>query len=396
MHWLSFSAFLFTVFRPVDRLRADGRIFRMFAACSSIRRGGTTGPRSRFARACRLWSRLGFAVTGAGLLLGGCGQRHSGEVAAPLVQVIAVAPRAIQDEVVASGTIEAVQKSQLGFLVPGRIVAVDVEEGTDVVPGQLLARLEDSDYRDQLAASEARLTEVKARFERINRLHELGSATATDFEKLQSGLTEAQAAVDVARRRVEYTRLTAPFAGRVVRHGPSAGTVVAPGTPVLSVLAPAPVWATVGVPEAEARKVQVGQPAHVILPAVRELTVTGPVEAVLPQADPLSRSYTVKVRLENSDGKLPLGAIVTARIDAGGQRSAILIPPQVVHRFPDGALFVWVIDPQRSTVSRRIVGIGPPEGSEIEIVTGLEPGDRVVRTAPDAFFDGMPVRTVSP
>lgn len=339
---------------------------------------------------------LAVAAALALLPLSACRRDSPPAAPAPAVQTVKVAARTIPDEVIASGIIEAVQKSQLGFLMPGRILAVEVEEGTAVAEGQLLARLEDSDYRDQLAASEARLAEVKARFERVQRLHELGSATQTDFEKLQSGLTEAQAAVDVARRRVEYTRLTAPFAGRVVRHGPAAGTVVAAGSPVLSVLAPAPVWATVGVPEAEARQVSVGRAARIALPALGDTVVSGTVEAVLPQADPLSRSYTVKVRLENADGSLPLGAIVTARIPTGRDRSGFVVPPQSIHRFPDGALFVWVVDPQRSTVSRRIVGVGRPEGAEIEIVTGLSEGDQVVLSTPRAFYDGLAVKVAAP
>ncbi|MCR6656733.1 MAG: efflux RND transporter periplasmic adaptor subunit [Opitutus sp.] len=297
----------------------------------------------------------------------------------------------VADELSAAGTIEAVDKAQLGFMVPGRLLKFEVEDGASVSTGQLLARLDDADYRQEVAIAEARLAEIRARAERLRKMHELGSLTATDYEKITAGLTEAESAATLARQRLAYTELRAPFAGRVTRHSVAAGTVVAPGSPICSVLAPAPVWATLSVPEATAAQLLPGQVARVRLAAAETVEATAPIETVLPQADPITRSFQVKVRLANDDLAFRPGNVVVASVELGSRRSVVTLPPAAVQRFPDGALYVWVVEPQRSTVTRRIVTIGRPRGVALEVTSGLESGERVVTASATPLFDGMPV-----
>jgi membrane fusion protein (multidrug efflux system) len=336
------------------------------------------------------------AFAAACVALVSCRRPAAPPTTVPTVEVLRVEPRELAPELVASGVIEAVDKVQAGFMVPGRVARVAVEDGETVAAGQLLAQLEDADYRDALAAAEAKFAEVSARHERLKKLHELGSLTATDFEKIASGLAEARSGVELARRRLDYTQLKAPFAGRVVRHGVAAGSVVGPGLPVVSVLAPAPVWAVLSVPEVDAPRVQPGQPARVNLAAAGGTEVHGEVETVLPQAEPLSRSFAVKIRLANADGRFRPGNIVTARITAGEGRRALSLPPQVIQRYPDGGLYVWTVDVNSKTVARRIVGIGRVRETEVEIVAGLEAGALVVRGGTVPLFDGMAVNVAQP
>lgn len=332
----------------------------------------------------------------AGLCGAGCRRSETPAAPTPAVQVLKLELRDWPAEMTASGVIEAVDKVQAAFQVPGRVRRVAVEDGDTVTAGQVLVELEDADYRDALTAAEARLAEVEARQARLARLHELGSLTATDFDKINAALAEARAGAELARRRLEYTQLKAPFAGRVVRHGVAPGTVVGPGVPVLSVLAGAPVWAVLSVPEVDAPRVQPGQAAKVNLAAAGGAETEGTVETVLPQADPLSRSFAVKIRLANADGRFRPGNVVLARLAAGEGRRALLLPPALVQRYPDGGLYVWTVDPQTKTVVRRIIGIGRVRDTEVEVVSGLEAGALVVRGGAEPLFDGMAVTLAQP
>jgi cobalt-zinc-cadmium efflux system membrane fusion protein len=112
----------------------------------------------------------------------------------------------------------------------------------------------------------------------------------------------------------------------------------------------------------------------------------------LPQADPLSRSFTVKIRLDNADRSLHAGNVVTARIATGSVRHAVTLPPQAVQRYADGALYAWTIDPQRHTAVRQIVEAGQLQGAVVEITSGLKPGDVVVTSVPLTLFEGMPLQ----
>ena len=128
-------------------------------------------------------------------------------------------------EVISSGAIEAIDKADIAFQVPGRVITVEVEDGTLVQKGQLLARLDPADYQKSLAIAEAQLQEVKARHARLTRMHAAGSLTDADFDKIDAALKQAESATELARRQVGYTELCAPFDGRIVKRGIAAGLV---------------------------------------------------------------------------------------------------------------------------------------------------------------------------
>lgn len=325
--------------------------------------------------------------------LSGC--RRGDDSAAPAemaVQVITATSKTLPDEIIASGAIDAVDKADVGFLVAGRVISVDAEDGAEVKKDEVLARLDPSDYQQGLAIAEAKLAEVRARYERLSKMHDLGSLTATDFDKIEAGLHEAESSAELARHQLAYTELHAPFDGLVVKHGVAAGLVVGPGTPVFTVLSPAPVWANVGVAEAVARHVQPGQSVDVFLPATGKQTHTGKVEAILPQADPLSRSFTVKIKLENADQALRPGNVVISHIQTGQTHTALTVPPQVVQKFADGSLFVWVVDPVRHTAVQQVIEAGSLQTFEVEVTSGLKAGDLIVLNVPHTLFEGTPLK----
>ena len=323
------------------------------------------------------------------LLVGGC-QRDPAPIAqepSP-VQVHAISPHDLPVEVIASGAIEAIDKADVAFMVPGRVIAVDAEDGAMVRQGQLLARLDPADYEKGLAIAEAQLAEVQARHGRLSRLHEAGSLTDTDFDKIDAALKQTTAAAELARRQLGYTELHAPFDGWIVKRGIAAGVVTAPGAPVVTVFSPGAVWANLGVSEAEVAQVRVGQSTAVSVPATRTEAHRGIIEAILPNADPLSRAFTVKVRLANEDGSLRHGNVVVGHIFTGETRRAITVPPQVVQKNPDGSLFVWLFDPVRQVAVRQLVEVGALRATEVVIAAGLKEGDRIILNVPHTLFEG--------
>ena len=316
---------------------------------------------------------------------------HRAETAQESADVTAIRVEAVtvDDEVAVSGTIEAVERVQTGFMVAGRVQAVDVKDGAAVMQGDLLAELDPSDYQQQLAIANARLAEVSSRYGRLKRLREVGSLTATDFDQITSALAQAESAAELARRQLDYTKLRAPFAGWVVKGPIESGTVVAPGAPVFTILSPSPAWAAVGVPEAEATRVRLGQEASVYLSAVGDHPYAGVVDAILPQADPLTRTFPVKIRVANSDRALRPGNVITARIRTGGRRLAVALPAQAVHRYADGTLYVWTVDSAHGTAARRIIQVGALLATRVEILSGVKPGDLVVVDSPATLFEGL-------
>lgn len=336
---------------------------------------------------------LPIALSVLGSAFQGCHREEASVPPAVEVTALSIAKKTVPGEIVASGAIEAVDKAELAFQVPGRVLTVEVADGSVVKQGEVLARLDPADLQQALAISEANLAEVRARHARLSRLHELGSLTDTDFDKIDAALKQSESAAELSRRQLSYAELRAPFDGIAVKRGLAAGVVVTPGLPVFTVLSPAPVWANVGVAEVDARRVNIGQKAAVLLPAaVGDAAHAGVVEAVLPQADPLSRSFTVKIRLDNADRTLRPGNVVTTRILTGETREIVSVPPQAVAKNPDGSLFVWLVDPVKHTAVRQIVEAGALGSTEVEIRSGLKSGDQVVLAIPHTLFEGMPLK----
>jgi|GEM_PF-2782707 RND family efflux transporter, MFP subunit len=314
----------------------------------------------------------------------------------PTARVVTIASHETEAAVIASGAIQAVNKSAVAFLVAGRIAALDAEDGQLVEEGQVLAHLDDSDLRKQLAIAEARDNEVRQRYERLVRLHEAGSLTATDFEKISAARDEAASALVLAQRQLDYATLRAPFAGRLVKHPVGAGTVVSPGAPVFTLIADSPVWAVVNLAEVDVPHVRAGTPAEVTLPSLGGLKAQGVVESISPQAEPLTRSFAARIRFDNTEGRFRDGNVVTAKLSTQRSRAVISLAPTAIHRDPDGALYVWTLAADRPVVSRRIVTTGAPLESEVEITSGLSPGDRVVVHSSAPLYEGQTVSPLAP
>lgn len=330
------------------------------------------------------------------LVASGC--HHDGTDSAPeptSIKAYAVHAHEVPVEVIASGAIEAIDKADIAFQIPGRVVSVDIEDGTLAQKGQLLARLDSADYQKNLAIAEAQFQEVKARHLRLTRMHEAGSLTDADLDKIDAALKQAESAAELARRQVGYTELRAPFDGWVVKQGVAAGVVAAPAIPVFTVYSQGAVWANLGVSEAEIGKVHIGQAVEISAPAVPSSLQRGTIEAILPNAAMLSRAFTVKARLENTQGSFRHGNVVVGHILTGETRRAVTVPPQVVQENPDGSLFVWLIDSARHTAVRQLVEIGALRASEIEISAGLNEGDQVVLNVPHTLFEGAHLTTTN-
>ncbi len=337
-------------------------------------------------------------------LAAGC-RKTAPEEALPTVSVLAVQSTSYADPVIAFGTIEPVQSVSLGFRVSGQIIAVDAADGEVVAEQSVLARLDPTEFEHAVTIAQARADELRSRHTRLETLYRAGSLTQTDFEKSRAALTEAEAALQLAVERLDYTTLTAPFAGKLIRRNIDVGAVVAPGTPVFTLMAEQPVWAEVRIAESDRPHLAEGQSATVAVPALEEPNAAatsgllpGSIESIGAVADPFSRTFLARIRLANTDGRLHLGNVVTAQIEAGREHEGILLPPAAVQREPDGSLYVWLLrmGDGSAQVLKRAVSAGGAQDSFVVIDQGLAAGDRVVTGSTTPLFDGRQVKVIAP
>lgn len=321
------------------------------------------------------------------------------------VRTITVEPVTFRMGGSATGTIEARADADLGFRIAGKLVERKVDVGSLVKAGDVLARLDDQDQRNALRTAEANLAsaqadQVQARNEESRKRELLanGNAPQAQYDAALLAMRTAdakvvatQAALQSARDRVGYTELRADRDGVVTTIGAEPGQVVEAGQMVVRVAQPEEREAVFNVAETGIRAAPKDPVIEVSLAGAPDIAAVGRVREISPQADPVTRTHTVRIALDNPPDALRLGATVVGRLKQ---------PPAPVVELPGTALFeeagrsfVWLVDPKAQTVRRQPVVIRARESDGPVIVTeGLTRGDVVVTAGVHSLSDGQRVR----
>ena len=354
-----------------------------------------------------LFFRLGAgaaAVSAAALLLAGCSKPEPSPEPVRSVKLLTVGVGALQSQTEYAGEVRARVESRLGFRVGGKIVQRQAELGQRVKAGQVLAQLDPQDYQLAAQAAQAQVSAAQiqrdlaaADVKRYTALKEQNFISGAELERRQATLQAAQAALAQAQaqssaqgNQTGYTRLLADVAGVITSIDAEPGQVVAAGAPVLRIAQDGPRDVVFAVPEDKVTHIKPGQSVAVRVWAGDE-TLTGQVREVAASADPVTRTYAVKVGLESADAP-PLGATVTVAPQGLGQvgTHAMTLPTTALRQQGQGTA-VWVYDPATSTVRSQDVQIATADGNAAVVASGLAPGMQVVATGVHVLSPGQKV-----
>jgi RND family efflux transporter MFP subunit len=255
----------------------------------------------------------------------------------------------------------------------GVIESIFVDLGGRVESGAVLARLESADQAIALSQARERHTNARQQVERNRALKTAGVVTQADSEKVELDFREAELALQKAQRDFDLTRIVAPFGGVVTSRTARVGRLVASGDSLFRLTALSPVLAAVRVPEAAAFGVRIGAEATVEGP--RGERARARVIRASPVIDPASGTREVVLQLSGGD-RLPPGSGVTVKLGSITRR-VMTLPKEAV----DSGGFAIVWDTSRTVLRQLTVGSELP-GNRVEVVDGLAPGEKVVRTGP--------------
>ena len=324
-------------------------------------------------------------------LLSACSKPMPAEEPVRAVKVVSVGMDAQRSAVEYSGEVRARVESNLGFRVAGKIIRRQVELGRQVRAGEILAQLDPQDYklsadgaRAQLAAAATNRDLAAADFRRYKDLREQNFISSAELERRETTLKAAQAQFDQAQAQLSgqgnqlaYTNLVADVSGVVTAVAAEVGQVVAAGTPIVRIAQDGPRDVVFSVPEDKVQTVHVGSAAKLSLWASQQ-TLRGTVREVAASADPVTRTYSVKLTVEGKEA-LPLGATVSvaAAAFAHGDTPVIKLPTSALMR--DGSkAAVWILDTATMTVKLQPIVIATADGNDVIIGSGLVPGMQVV------------------
>jgi membrane fusion protein, multidrug efflux system len=254
----------------------------------------------------------------------------------------------------------------------GIVESIQVDLGSRVTAGQLLARLESTDQSIALAQARDRHADAVVQAERQRALKTAGVVTQADSERVELDLRSATLALQKAQRDYDLTRVVAPFAGVVTGRSARIGRLVGAGDSLFHLTALSPVLASVRLPEASAFDVKLGAEAEVLGP--RGKRARARVIRASPVIDPASGTREVVLQLTSGD-RLPPGSSVTLRIGSELRR-VVAVPREAIG---EGYALVW--DADRTSLRQVTVGNDLP-GEQVEVVSGLAPGEKVVRDGP--------------
>lgn len=355
------------------------------------------------------------AVVLAGGLSGCSSERPATPPAPETVRNVSVLPvqRAdVRDLLEAAGTVRAAQISQLASQMMGTIVELHVHEGDRVQRGQVLALIDGAQPRaaadlataaesaagQEVAASDSDLTLAQSTLSRYQNLYDKKAVSPQEFDEVKAryqaalahrdmtraGQAQAKAALVQAHTSFSYTRILAPFDGVITEKKADPGMLAAPGLPIFTVEGLGHYRLEATVNENDLRYVRMGEQVPVVVDALENAELKGKIVQILPAADPGSRSFLVRIELP-ADARLRSGLFGRAQFPRG-KRSSLLIPQTaVVER---GQLQgVYVLDADK-IANLRYVTLGKNSGAQVEVLTGLQEGERLVTKPGDLDLNG--------
>ena len=346
----------------------------------------------------------GAALAAAALVLTACSKPAPQAEPVRAVKVLTVGVDSIRSGAEFAGEVRARVESRLGFRVGGKIVRRQAEPGQQVKVGQLLAQLDPQDLklaadaaRAQVAAAATNRDLAAADFKRFKELRDQNFISGAELERREATLKAAQAQVDQAQAQLSgqgnqasYTNLAADVSGVVISVDAEPGQVVAAGTPVVRIAQDGPRDVVFAVPEDKVAQIKVGSAVEVRAWATKT-TLQGVVREVAASADPVTRTFGVKVSMDAKDA-LPLGSTVTVvprAFDRSGVQ-AIKLPTSALQHDGKSAA-VWVLDTASMTVNMQPIQIATADGNEVVVAAGLQPGMVVVAAGVHVLQPGQKV-----
>lgn len=290
-----------------------------------------------------------------------------------------------------SGTIEADNTVMIGFLVSGKIINVNVQEGQHITTGQLLASVEQQSYQYAYDIAKATFIKAEDNFNRLKELYDKKSLPESDFIAAKSGLMQAKANVSLANKQLKDTRLYAPFSGIITQKITDIGATAAPGVPAFTIVKTDRIYATASITESEISLLKIGTAATINVPSAGK-EMEGRVTLINPQGDNLSKTFLAKIRLDNPGGQLLPGMIANIHINTGKSLPEIVVPSKAVLRDLNNISYVFVTKDNKTAFKKRVTVTRISGVENVVIGDGLALGEKLIVTGVNKIEDGSPIQ----
>jgi membrane fusion protein (multidrug efflux system) len=321
---------------------------------------------------------------GGGTPAAGAGGRSGGVTP---VTTVTVRSERLSQKLEALGNARANESVDISSKTSNVVTAVRFRDGERVRQGQVLVQLDDATARADVAAAQAAVTESESQYNRSRELLSTQALSKSSFDQLEATLKANRARLQAAQARLEDTVIRAPFSGRVGLRRVSIGTLISPGDVITTLDDTSVIKLDFSVPENFLSTIREGLSVRATAPAFPGRSFTGQVASIDSRVDMNTRSVTVRALLANEDGALKPGMFLNVSLSKD-ERETLVIPEEALTPEAEKQ-FVYVVADGKAL--RREVRIGGRRPGSVEVLAGLNPGDRVVVEGTQKVRDGSAV-----
>ncbi len=308
------------------------------------------------------------------------------------VESAPVSVQEVTDKFTTVGTLEAADDIAVTGEIDGIVTALPFREGGPVAQGELIAQLDDAQLRAETQRAQALYQQSRATFDRVQQVVEQGAGAPQDLDDALAALKVAEANLALAKTRLAKTRITAPFSGLAGKREISRGAFVRAGTPLTTLTRIDRLRLTFAVPERLMGALRLGAEVTVTTTAFPDKFLTGTIDVIEPQLDPMTRNVGVVALVDNLDQLLRPGMSATINVVLNQRNAALTVPSQAIF-VEGGQAFVYQVNPD-STVGRTAVELGTRMANAVEVVAGLTADQEVVVAGHQKLYPGAKVAPV--
>jgi len=307
------------------------------------------------------------------------------------VSVAPIEVGAVSSYITATANLIAESEVKIFAEAEGRVAALNVEEGQRAPAGSVLAALVRDDAEIDLTKAEMRAANAEQVYKRAQESVDQRLISREQFDKAGLDNDIAKQELREARWRLEKTSIKAPIAGRVTERTVKLGQHVHPGDVLFTIANFDPLVAKIYLAEKDIYGLREGREVRITLKANEDTRFHGRIRQISPVVDVATGTVKVTVEAVAPPGDVRPGSFVTVEIVRTTHANARLVPREaVIRELQDAYVFVAV----GGVAKKRPVELGLEEGSRIEAVQGLEPGEQVIVAGQGGLKDGAAVKVI--
>ncbi len=282
----------------------------------------------------------------------------------------------------------------------GTLQKVYVQKGQQVSKGQLLATIDDGGMGSQLAQLKTQAELAKTTFERQKRLWDQKIGSEIQYLQAKSNYEAQQNAVKQFQSQLGKSSIRAPFSGIIDNVIKDQGTVVSPGpgSEVFRIVNLSDMYIDVEVPETYLGSVSKGKEAQVFFPVLGDSVITK-IRQTGNFINPSNRSFSVEIPVPNKNGNIKPNLTAKVRINDYTSEKAILIPQSIISENAEGEQYAYIaMEPNadnEAIAKKRIITTGKTQGAFIEVLSGIEDGNQVIKEGARSVKDGQKVKIIN-